>query len=117
MRFTYKYNYNSKFLLEKLLNISKKFTYSSVLFSNSYKNDQYSSYKAIAAFGAIKIISSDADSFNTLRDFHSENRDWLFGFLSYDLKNETEKLKSNNPHSKGNRQTVQLPQVALFFRF
>lgn len=34
--------------------------------------------------------------FEQLKSFYEQKQDWLFGFLSYDLKNHVEKLESNN---------------------
>jgi len=42
------------------------------------------------------INSSAGDSFEKLRAFHHKNNDWIFGHLSYDLKNEIEALTSEN---------------------
>jgi para-aminobenzoate synthetase component I len=40
--------------------------------------------------------ASDKTSFQRLQQFHEEKKKWLFGFLTYDLKNEIEKLESNH---------------------
>ena len=39
---------------------------------------------------------SGKGSFNTLKRFRQQNRDYLFGYLGYDLKNELEDLHSEN---------------------
>ncbi len=95
MRNKYQYPKPSLNFLNKLVEFSKKYTYSSILFS-AENNDKYSKFSTIAALGAIKIISSKSDSFNKLLKFHSNQKDWMFGFLSYDIKNEIEDLKSEN---------------------
>ena len=41
-------------------------------------------------------IISEKNSFSKLRNFHNKYKDWMFGFLSYDLKNEIENLNSEN---------------------
>ena len=41
-------------------------------------------------------LNDDAFAFEKLKQFQIEKQDWLFGFLSYDLKNSVEKLQSNN---------------------
>jgi para-aminobenzoate synthetase component 1 len=62
----------------------------------------YRQYNCIAGAGAISVLSARAgNAFQQLKDFHEKERDWLFGFLTYDLKNETEKLASENPDSLG----------------
>ena len=40
--------------------------------------------------------TSDASSFKRLQELHDARKNWLFGFLSYDLKNEIERLESNH---------------------
>ncbi len=37
------------------------------------------------------------EAFRTLKACHDQNPDWLFGYLGYDLKNEVESLRSENP--------------------
>ena len=94
MRNTFTY-VNQYFSLNNLLNFSKRYTYSCVLLSNKY-SDKYSQYQTIVCLGSRKVIESNSNSFAKLRKFQSDNKDWLFGFLSYDLKNEVEQLQSNN---------------------
>jgi len=68
--------------------------------SNIRKNeDIYKKYDFIAAFGIKKQIECKSPSksgFSDLNIFYKENKDWIFGYLSYDLKNEIENLSSNN---------------------
>ena len=79
-----------------------KENYSSLAFLNSNRsaaNDPYSSgYDAILAVGARKHVCPDdgISAFSALKDFSDLNNDWIFGFLSYDLKNQLENLKSEN---------------------
>lgn len=96
MRFSYKYPKDSRFCTSKLLAATEKFIYSSVLLSNKNTNNKYSSYTSIIAIGATKVLTESNNSLNKLREFHSQNKDWMFGFLSYDLKNEIENLSSEN---------------------
>ena len=96
MRLSYKYPRDDRFSIEQLLSITERFEHSSVLLSNMYGDDKYSSYESIIAFGALNVLESNDNSFQKLRSFHKKNKDWMFGFLSYDLKNEIEDLKSQN---------------------
>ena len=48
------------------------------------------------AVGASKICSPKNDSFEKLQAFYEQNKDWMFGYFSYDLKNETDNLTSEN---------------------
>ncbi len=59
-------------------------------------NHSYKNYDLIAASGEYKRISCQSDNcFEKLRLFSEKTEDWLFGYLTYDLKNEIEKLKSD----------------------
>ncbi len=59
--------------------------------SNSHQ-DPYSSFEACLAVGTSHIIT-DVDELQT---FMKLEKDWLFGYFSYDFKNEVEELTSNN---------------------
>lgn len=53
--------------------------------------------EALLAADALETLESPAGSaFQKLRRFHDQKPGWLFGHLSYDLKNETEKLESRH---------------------
>ena len=85
-------------LVNKLLVFSKSSKYSCLLHSNSSIKKlpkKYSNFKAIFAFDSISNISSNHNSFNKLKKIHQQEKDWLFGYLSYDLKNESYNLTSN----------------------
>ncbi len=79
-----------------------KENYTSIVFLNSNQatGDPYSSgFDAILAVGARKHICPHEDNihaFSALKEFANQNKDWIFGFLSYDLKNQLENLKSEN---------------------
>ena len=89
MRHKYTYAKPSSDFLEKLVHFSKRYTYASILISGENK-DQYSKFNSIAALGSTQIISSSSNSFNKLFSFQRKYKDWMFGFLSYDIKNEIE---------------------------
>ncbi|WP_179320049.1 anthranilate synthase component I family protein [Winogradskyella helgolandensis] len=64
--------------------------------SNKHKN-QYSNYDAVLAVDAFTTIRTDYfDAFERLKEYQTITDDWIFGYLTYDLKNTTEQLKSNN---------------------
>lgn len=80
----------------KALYWANQFDVCCFLDSNLYK-DQYAAYDFIIAAGAqneLKLNSGNA--FDQLKTFQEEYKQWLFGLFSYELKNETENLKSNN---------------------
>lgn len=64
--------------------------------SNNY-HQKYSSYDAVLAVEAFTSIKTDVENaFQDLYQYQSQTKDWLFGYMSYDLKNDTEALYSNN---------------------
>jgi para-aminobenzoate synthetase component 1 len=64
--------------------------------SNDYPQ-HYSSYDCILAVDAFTSIKTDYhNAFEDLKQYQQITKDWLFGYLSYDLKNDIEILNSNN---------------------
>lgn len=64
--------------------------------SNFYKQN-HSSYEAVLAVEAFTSIKTDYhDAFEDLKEYQSVTEDWIFGYLTYDLKNDLENLASNN---------------------
>lgn len=65
--------------------------------SNNYP-DTYHKYDAVLAFSPNEILrlNSHQGAFEKLKNFINHTKDWAFGFLSYDLKNDIEDLKSEN---------------------
>ena len=68
-----------------------------VWIDSNYHNDKYSSYDAILAVDAFTSLKTDYyDAFERLNEYQTSTQDWIFGYLTYDLKNTTEVLQSNN---------------------
>lgn len=64
--------------------------------SNFYKQS-HGSYDAVLAAEAFTSIKTDYyDAFENLKEYQSVTKDWIFGYLTYDLKNDVERLSSNN---------------------
>lgn len=64
--------------------------------SNHYPQ-KYSSFNKVVAFGVLSELETNYENaFATLDRFQKETEDYIFGYLGYDLKNDTEKLDSNN---------------------
>lgn len=81
---------------KQLLLWSQQFREVTFMDSNQYQQD-YSSYDWILAVDAFTSIKTDYfNAFEDLKQYQQTSRDWLFGYLSYDLKNDTEHLVSNN---------------------
>ncbi len=87
---------NAQEFKNQLLSWSQQFREIVYLDSNNYPQN-YSSYDAVLAVDAFTSIKTDYhNAFEDLKQYQSQTRDWLFGYLSYDLKNDTENLESNN---------------------
>jgi para-aminobenzoate synthetase component 1 len=64
--------------------------------SNDYPQE-YSSYDCILAVDAFTSIKTDYhNAFEDLKQYQQATKDWLFGYLSFDLKNDVEALYSRN---------------------
>src|SRR5690606_39432371 len=52
---------------------------------------------AVLAVDAFTSIQTDYhNAFENLKEYQSITKDWIFGYLTYDLKNDVEDLKSEN---------------------
>ena len=94
-----KYIQNVALFKEQLLYWSNQFREVVVLDSNSESNENqlYKSYDLVVAVEAFTSIQTDYEkAFEDLYQYQSKANDWLFGYLSYDLKNDVEHLKSQN---------------------
>ena len=102
MRKKHKFHIKNTTLFKKrLLEKSRVLEYFSILDSNSSDEilktpPNYIEHDLIAGLDMLHIIRADENSYSKLKLFHSKYKDWMFGFLSYDLKNETEELYSKN---------------------
>ena len=64
--------------------------------SNNYRHN-YSEYDSILAVDAFTAIKTEAKgAFDALAEYQQTTADWIFGYLSYDLKNDVEELTSAN---------------------
>lgn len=58
----------------------------------------YHFFELLLAFDAVELISLRGPAcLEQFRANMAQSRDWLFGYLAYDLKNELEQLHSSNP--------------------
>ena len=80
----------------KLLIWAQQFDAISWLDSNQY-NQKYSSFSAVLAVDEFTSIKTDyTNAFDKLKEYQSITNDYIFGYLSYDLKNDVENLSSKN---------------------
>lgn len=77
----------------KMLNWTRRFSIFLFLDSNQY-TQQGGGYECLAAAGARHLLHHEpgADTLQQLFNMHQQHKDWLFGHISYDLKNELEPL-------------------------
>ncbi|MEM6515117.1 MAG: anthranilate synthase component I family protein [Bacteroidota bacterium] len=88
--------YNSLEFKQRLLTWAQQFDQVIWLDSNDYKMPN-SSYDAVLAVDALTAIQTDYhDAFKKLQEYQTLTKDWIFGYLSYDLKNDVEELRSEN---------------------
>ncbi|MGG5487306.1 aminodeoxychorismate synthase component I [Gaetbulibacter sp. PBL-D1] len=81
---------------QKLLHWSQQFREVVWLDTNAF-NTQYSTFDAVLAVDAITSIQTDYENaFKALKDYQTQTNDWIFGYLTYDLKNDVEHLTSRN---------------------
>ncbi|SHI99142.1 para-aminobenzoate synthetase component 1 [Arenibacter nanhaiticus] len=81
---------------EALLQWGQQFEEMAWLDSNAHQNT-YSSFDSVLAVDALTAIETDTqNAFEDLKIYQSNTKDWLFGYLSYDLKNDIEALTSTN---------------------
>ena len=87
---------NPEFLKKQILHWSQQFREITFLDSNESQS-KYSSYDCILAVDAFTSLQTDYfNAFEDLKIYQSTTKDWLFGYLTYDLKNDTERLISSN---------------------
>jgi len=93
----------TEFLLEdpsefkkKLFQWSSQFQEIAWLDSNNYPQTA-SNFEAVLAVEAFTALKTDYHgAFEQLKEYQEITKDWIFGYLSYDLKNDLENLSSQN---------------------
>lgn len=81
---------------KQLLLWASEFNETIWLDSNDHK-DKYSRFDAALAVDAFTSIKTDSyNAFEDLSTYQKSTKDWIFGYLTYDLKNDLEQLSSNN---------------------
>ncbi|MGC6490087.1 MAG: anthranilate synthase component I family protein [Flavobacteriales bacterium] len=94
---------------KKLLRWSANFQQSiSLVGSTESNHGLHLKYDMLVAVEALTELSVSENGFDSLKSYHDSLKDWIFGYLSYDLKNETEVLSSKNFDGLG------FPQLYFF---
>jgi para-aminobenzoate synthetase component I len=83
---------------QKIFEWAKIFEVVCYLDHNHYQGYPASDVECLVAVGtASQLLETEENgAFDSLKVFFDEKKDWLFGFLTYDLKNDVEQLTSNN---------------------
>ncbi|WP_294822046.1 anthranilate synthase component I family protein [uncultured Flavobacterium sp.] len=81
---------------KQLLHWAQQFREVVFLDSNHYRQP-YAYYDAVLAVDALTSVKTSCHGgFDALSEYQQITKDWLFGYLTYDLKNDTENLGSGN---------------------
>jgi len=102
---------NGEGLIERLVAWTSDADRCCILNSNRpvFPTTPYAAYDVLAGKGCIDEVSATADALPALDRFAERHRNrWIFGFVSYDVKNEIERLSSRNPDRVG------MPALHLF---
>jgi len=87
---------NPESFKSNLLEWSNQFKEVTFLDTNNYQQ-KYTTYDSVLAVDAFTSIKTDYfNAFEDLHQYQSHTKDWLFGYFSFDLKNDTEALTSKN---------------------
>ncbi|MES2410475.1 MAG: anthranilate synthase component I family protein [Bacteroidota bacterium] len=87
---------NPEVFKSQLLHWSKQFSEVVFLDSNNYHQKE-SSFDCVLAVDAFTSIKTDHhNAFEDLKQYQQQTKDWLFGYVAYDVKNDVENLHSNN---------------------
>jgi len=106
-------NINTRFFKKNLLRWAQNFSHVAYYDSNNEHNPphnfSFNNYETIVAIDKIsELMFNEKDNFEKFKNFYEKTNDWIFGFLTYDLKNELEDLKSDNYDD------VQMPIINFF---
>lgn len=94
---------------EKALHWAQQFNDVCFLQSNGYQ-DKYSKVSSLLAVDALHTFQAEeSDAFENLEIFQAKHpNNWMFGFFSYDLKNEIEDVQTELPN------TIEFPDIFFF---
>ncbi|MEO1031495.1 MAG: anthranilate synthase component I family protein [Bacteroidota bacterium] len=99
---------HSKNFKRQLLSWAQQYDDVVWLDSNHHK-DKLRSYDAILAVDAFTSLQTDDhNAFHRLDEYQQVTKDWIFGYLTYDLKNSIEDLRSDNFDG------IELPELYFF---
>lgn len=95
---------------EQLLQWADSFEQVVWLDSNAYPNND-NKYEAVLAVDADRIFQTDSkEGLNELKEYRKSNKDWLFGYLSFDAGRTIDSTKENNRASD----SLQFSKLSFF---
>ena len=83
-----------------MLHWANRFNICSFLDNHHYFSS-HQTVECLAAAGAVEIFSPEKNILSSLTHFCAAQNDWLFGHISYDVKNEIDPLSSSHPDHIG----------------
>ena len=85
---------------------------------NNVHKYPYGPFDEILAAGAQKVLTfNGSDDFEQLKQHYIQEKDWMIGYLAYDLKNQVEDLKSeHHDHVSFPDISFYIPEHLLFFK-
>ena len=92
---------------QQMLRWANQFNICCFLDNHQY-SDTYHSYEWLLAADAATTFSPQKNILQSLYEFSEAHNDWLFGHVSYDLKNEIEQLTSSH------EDCIEFPDIFLF---
>ena len=106
---------NTSDFKSKLFDWAQQFKEITWLESNDYDHN-YSSYDTVLAVEASSFLKTDYNNaFTELQLYRKQATDYIFGYLSYDLKNDIEDLSSKNIDGLGFEDLYFFQPKKLFF--
>ena len=98
---------------QRICRLAKQYDPAVVLLNNQFPHHGGPEVELLAAVGAVRIMpASPGNSFSGLRQFRNENPGrWLFGFLTYELKNE---ILGIGPSAQEDDQGLGFPLLYFF---
>jgi len=88
--FPFSWPHGDEALYDAILSISTAFPEVCLLDSNHYKGYPHSNFGSLMALGSLRSLHCEENALGELAQFCREQHDWVFGYLSYDLKAQCE---------------------------
>lgn len=91
-----------------MLNWANQFNICCLLDNHQYNSSQHT-FECLVAAGSLSAVEAMAgNALEKFQEFIDNEKDWIFGHLSYDLKNEIEQLRSEG------QDDIQFPDLFFF---